>query len=60
MFHAGTKRDGDSFLTNGGRVLYVSALGATVSDARAGAYDVADRIRWPGVYFRRDIAAGVS
>jgi phosphoribosylamine---glycine ligase len=60
VFHAGTKRDGDSFLTNGGRVLYVSALGATVSAARARAYEVADRIRWPGVYFRRDIAAGIS
>ena len=60
VFHAGTKRDGDSFLTNGGRVLYVSALGATIGEARVRAYEAADRIRWPGVYFRRDIAAGIS
>jgi phosphoribosylamine--glycine ligase len=59
VFHAGTTRDGDSFLTNGGRVLYVSALGATVGEARVRAYEAAHRIRWPGVYFRRDIAAGI-
>jgi phosphoribosylamine--glycine ligase len=47
-------------VTNGGRVLYVSALGDTIADARARAYDAAEQIRWPGVYFRRDIAAGVS
>ena len=34
VFHAGTKREGDSFLTNGGRVVYVSALGATIGEAR--------------------------
>jgi phosphoribosylamine--glycine ligase len=60
VFHAGTKRDGERFVTNGGRVLYVSALGDTIADARARAYDAAEQIRWPGVYFRRDIAAGVS
>jgi len=60
VFHAGTKRDGERFVTNGGRVLYVSALGDTIADARTRAYDAADQIRWPGVYFRRDIAAGVS
>ena len=60
VFHAATKRDGDRFLTNGGRVLYVCALGATIGEARGRAYEAAEKIRWPGVYYRRDIAAGVS
>ena len=60
VFHAGTQREGDAFVTNGGRVLYVSALGATIGEARDRAYEAADEIRWPGVYYRRDIAAGVS
>ncbi|MEX1008569.1 MAG: phosphoribosylamine--glycine ligase [Acidimicrobiia bacterium] len=57
VFHAGTKREGDEFVTAGGRVLYVSALGATISEARGRAYVAAEKIRWPGVYYRRDIAA---
>ena len=60
VFHDGTRREGDRFVTSGGRVLYVSALGDTVADARRRAYDAAAQIRWPGLYFRRDIAAGVS
>jgi phosphoribosylamine--glycine ligase len=60
VFHAGTRRDGDEFVTNGGRVLYVSALGATIGDARERAYAAAARIDWPGRYFRRDVAAGVG
>jgi phosphoribosylamine--glycine ligase len=60
VFHAGTRRDGDEFVTNGGRVLYVSALGATIGDARERAYAAAERIDWPGRYFRRDVAAGVG
>ena len=60
VFHAGTKREGDGFVTNGGRVLYVSALGPTIGEARARAYQAADKIRWPGVYYRRDIAAAAS
>jgi phosphoribosylamine---glycine ligase len=59
VFHAGTRRDHDAFVTSGGRVLYVSALGATIDDARARAYEAAAHIEWPGRYFRRDIAASV-
>ena len=58
VFHAGTKREGNELLTAGGRVLYVSALGATISEARQRAYEAAAQIEWPGVYYRRDIAAG--
>jgi phosphoribosylamine--glycine ligase len=59
VFHAGTRRDGDVIVTAGGRVLTVSALGATVAAARARAYEAADRITWPGRQRRSDIAAGV-
>jgi phosphoribosylamine--glycine ligase len=55
VFHAGTLlRDGE-VVTNGGRVLCVTALGETVAEAQALAYRAADRIRWDGVYCRRDI-----
>jgi phosphoribosylamine--glycine ligase len=60
VFHAGTKREDETFVTNGGRVLYVSALGATIREARGRAYEAAEKIRWPGVYYRRDIAAGAE
>ena len=56
LFHAGTaERDGE-VVTNGGRVLCATALGETVSAAQAAAYDLADRISWDNVYYRRDIA----
>ncbi|MDP8969193.1 MAG: phosphoribosylamine--glycine ligase, partial [Actinomycetota bacterium] len=59
-FHAGTRRDGDRIVTAGGRVLSVSALGATVADARARAYRAADRISFGGLHRRDDIAATVT
>src|SRR5262249_35957230 len=55
IFHAGTRRDGDRVLANGGRVLNVSALGKSVGDAQARAYRAIDKIRWPGGFCRRDI-----
>ncbi len=55
VFHAGTaERDGRT-VTNGGRVLCVTALGATVNAAQTRAYEIAQRIRWPNVHYRRDI-----
>lgn len=57
VFHAGTKRDGQRIVTAGGRVLAVTALGRTVADARAKAYDNVRRIRFEGMHYRRDIAA---
>ncbi len=58
--HAGTGRDtADRLVTAGGRVLSVTALGATVADARAAAYAGADRISFPGRQLRRDIAERV-
>ncbi|MBB4040080.1 phosphoribosylamine--glycine ligase [Microvirga flocculans] len=55
VFHAGTKQDGDRILANGGRVLNVTALGKTISEAQARAYEAVDRIDWPEGFCRRDI-----
>ncbi len=55
IFHAGTKLDGARILANGGRVLNVSALGHTVSEAQRRAYAAVDKIRWPEGFCRRDI-----
>jgi len=55
IFHAGTKQDGSHVVANGGRVLNVSALGKTVSEAQARAYAAIARVRWPEGFFRHDI-----
>ena len=55
VFHAGTRQDGDRITAQGGRVLNVTALGATISQAQAGAYEAVDRIDWPQGFCRRDI-----
>jgi phosphoribosylamine--glycine ligase len=55
IFHAGTRRDGEKILANGGRVLNVGALGRTVGEAAARAYTAVDKIRWREGFFRRDI-----
>ena len=55
VFHAGTRRDGDRLIANGGRVLNVTALGATVAEAQRRAYAAVDRIDWPQGFCRRDI-----
>jgi phosphoribosylamine--glycine ligase len=57
VFHAGTRRAGNAFVSAGGRVLGVTARGADVAAARARAYAAADRIRFDGMQLRRDIAA---
>jgi phosphoribosylamine--glycine ligase len=55
IFHAGTKSEGGKILANGGRVLNVSALGKTVTEAQQRAYAAVDKIRWPEGFCRRDI-----
>jgi phosphoribosylamine---glycine ligase len=55
VFHAGTRRDGDQWLSTGGRVLGVTALGETIEAAQARAYEAVDRIDWPQGFCRRDI-----
>ena len=54
-FHAGTARDKGQFTANGGRVLNVTARGATLAEAQARAYAMVDAIDWPGGFCRRDI-----
>jgi phosphoribosylamine--glycine ligase len=55
VFHAGTARRDDAIVTNGGRVLGVTALGATVGDAVNEAYWAVEQIHWDGIQYRRDI-----
>jgi phosphoribosylamine---glycine ligase len=56
LFHAGTARATDgSYLTDGGRVLGVTATAATLEEARARSYEAAGLIDWDGMHYRRDI-----
>ena len=59
IFHAGTKIDGGLVVTDGGRVLGVTALGDTVADARRLAYEAVSRIQFQGAFYRKDIAAKI-
>lgn len=61
VFHAGTERAVDgSIVTAGGRVLAVTGVGSTIADARRTAYEAAAQISWPGLQYRRDIAAAAG
>jgi phosphoribosylamine--glycine ligase len=55
VFHAGTRKDGKAIVTNGGRVLCVTALGDSVKMARTRAYECVDQIRFAGMQYRKDI-----
>jgi len=55
VFHAGTKKEGEKFLTNGGRVLGVTARGSDLEEARRKAYDAVSRIHFKNAHYRRDI-----
>jgi len=55
-FHAGTMRDGNSIVTNGGRVLCAVGLGSNVSEAQKCAYALVNQIDWSNCYYRTDIA----
>jgi phosphoribosylamine--glycine ligase len=57
VFHAGTALKGDRLVTNGGRILNVTAHGDTVADARERAYEACELISFPGMRYRKDIAA---
>ena len=59
-FHAGTKRDGQDIVTNGGRVLGVTAVGATLKEARANAYKAAGWIEFDNKYMRNDIGKAID
>jgi len=55
IFHAGTRRDGDHIVANGGRVLNVCARGNSVAQAQQRAYAAVDKIKWSDGFCRRDI-----
>jgi phosphoribosylamine--glycine ligase len=57
VFHAGTHREGNAIATSGGRVLGVTASGATIDAALSLAYEAAARIRFEGMHYRKDIGA---
>ena len=60
VFHAGTKFDGDKIVTNGGRVLGVTALGTDLKDARANAYKATEWIDFANTYKRNDIGKAID
>ena len=55
VFHAGTKKEGEHILTDGGRVLAVTALGRDLAAARSKAYAATEKIRFTGMHYRKDI-----
>jgi phosphoribosylamine--glycine ligase len=55
VFHAGTRLEGGALLTNGGRVLCVTALGDSLRMARGRAYEMIERVRFEGMQYRKDI-----
>ena len=57
VFHAGTKWEGDRYVTDGGRVLNVTSKGSSLKDARERAYETVKRISWEGSFYRSDIGA---
>ena len=56
VFHAGTRRQGDQIVSDGGRVLGVTAIGDTISEAKLRAYQAVKCIRWDGAWCRKDIS----
>jgi phosphoribosylamine--glycine ligase len=60
VFHAGTRREGDYVLTDGGRVLAVTAIGDDFADARRKCYAAVAKIRFTGMQYRRDIGEKAS
>ena len=55
VFHAGTRAEGGRFLTSGGRVLGVTALGKDTGTAIKNAYSAVEKIEWDGIHYRKDI-----
>jgi len=60
VLHAGTRRQGDGFVTSGGRVLGVTSFGPNLESALAGAYAAAAKIRFDGMHYRTDIGGGAG
>lgn len=59
-FHAGTRFEGDQIVTNGGRVLGITAKGATLKEARANAYKATEWVQFANKYMRHDIGKAID
>ncbi len=59
-FHAGTKADGGNIVTNGGRVLGITAKGSDLKEARKNAYAATEWISFDGKYMRSDIGKAID
>jgi len=57
VFHAGTRLEGERFITHGGRVLGVTALGLDLPDAISRAYEAVSMVHFQGMHYRKDIGA---
>lgn len=56
VFHSGTRLQGGTLVTDGGRVLAVTSLGDTIADAQKRAYEAMAKINFEGIHYRKDIA----
>src|SRR5699024_11703685 len=59
-FHAGTKFDGENIVTNGGRVLGITAKGKDLKEARANAYAATEWVQFDNKYMRHDIGKAID
>ena len=55
IFHAGTKKEGEDFVTSGGRVLNVVGMGKDIKEAVSNTYNVVQKIKFEGMHYRKDI-----
>ncbi len=55
LFHAGTRKDDDKILTNGGRVMTITSFGRNIEEALSKSFDNAEKVTFDGKYYRKDI-----
>lgn len=60
LFHAGTKKEGDKFVTSGGRVIAATSYGETKDEALARSFASISKVKFDGMYYRRDIGADLK
>lgn len=60
LFHAGTKKEGDKFVTSGGRVIATTSYGETKDEALARSFASISKVKFDGMYYRRDIGADLK
>ena len=60
VFHAGTKEQDEKVLTQGGRVLGVTAIGEDTATSISRAYEAVNKIEWEGIHYRKDIGHRAS